>query len=221
MPLQRPDRRTDQDRWEHDRYDQRNQRNANRIDDRERLFQDRNLNIPSAKLIVKGLHYEIGNDDLFELFERIGPTVKTFIRFDRSGRSTGVGTVIYADEKDAIRAKQEYDGANAKGDPISIAFEPIREERGKGLLERLESGRGDELSARIGGEVRSKKDFPPSNAPKGPASDRSVHIQHDRKRAERGNRDRTNGNKGTRRRVKGPPPTADSLDAELGRFYLV
>lgn len=220
---QRPDTRADQHKWKHDRL---NHRDENRGED---LFQSSSTT-PSAKLMVKGLHYEIGNDDLHELFQRIGPTIKASVRFDRSGRSTGVGIVIYENKKDAIRAKQEYDGANAKGQPISISFEPMREDSqvqskagastGKGLLERLQGG-GSELSARIGGTNESKKGIPPPNAPKGPASEATAHLQNTRQRGGRGGRTISRGGSRPDRRSRGPPPTADSLDAELGKFSVV
>lgn len=180
-------------------------------------------------MIVKGLHYEIGNDELLNLFQRIGPVFKSSVRFDRTGRSTGVATVIYSDQKDAIRAKQEYDGANAKGQPLSISFEPMREDRfaqsgpsgGRGLLERLQSG-GSELSSRIGGTTGSQRGVPPPNAPKGPASESSSYSQHSRPRGGRGGRGFSRGGGHSERRTKGPPPpTADALDAELGKFELV
>jgi THO complex subunit 4 len=216
-PYIKSDVSANQDKWKHDKYDHRDESLGKRIEDR---FD--NTNTPSAKLIVKGLHYEIGNDELIELFQRIGPTIKASVRFDRSGRSTGIATIIYANQKDAIRAKQEYDGANAKGNPISISFEPMREDKfnnqngGKGLLERLQSG-GSELSARIAGTTTdSKKAIPPPNAPKGPASETASYSRNSRQRGGRGGHSRGGGR--PERRSKGPPPTADSLDAELGKF---
>ncbi|PWN37254.1 RNA-binding domain-containing protein [Meira miltonrushii] len=222
-PYLRHDSRADQDKWKHDKYNQRDERLGNRIESRGNSSSI--ANTPSAKLIVKGLHYEIGNDELMEIFQRIGPIAKASVRYDRTGRSVGVATVIYADQKDAIRAKQEYDGANAKGHPLSISFEPMREDRiaqsgssgGKGLLERLQGG-GSELSARIGGTTGSQRGVPPPNAPKGPASEASSHPQQSRQRGGRGGRGFSRGGGRGGRRTKGPAPTSDSLDAELDDF---
>lgn len=85
-------------------------------------------------------------------------------QFDRSGRSTGTATVIYKSVSHAIEANREFDGANAKGQPIKISYEIYREfaprglagaptgpaaaQKGPDLLSRLSGG---ELSARIGG----------------------------------------------------------------------
>lgn len=68
------------------------------------------------------------------------------MQYDRSGRSTGVATVLYEDPRHASDAKTEYDGAKAKGQPIKISFEPfpVRQARGAqgggDLLDRLGGG---------------------------------------------------------------------------------
>ncbi|UZJ55092.1 hypothetical protein CBS101457_004412 [Exobasidium rhododendri] len=106
-------------------------------------------NSPTQKLLVEGLHYEITEAEL---------------DYDRSGRSSGTATVIYKDVGHAINAKREYDGANAKGQPIKISYEVFRERqprdtdgapsgngsalKGSDLLARLSGG---DLGSRLGG----------------------------------------------------------------------
>lgn len=54
------------------------------------------------------------------------------IQYDRSDRSTGVAVVIYDNPNHALQAKNEFDGAKAKGQVISITQE-MRAERPKGV----------------------------------------------------------------------------------------
>jgi RNA recognition motif-containing protein len=40
----------------------------------------------------------------------------SFLKYDRSGRSSGVAVVTFETADEATRAKKEYDGIKAKGD---------------------------------------------------------------------------------------------------------
>jgi len=62
---------------------------------------------------------------LDDLFNRIGPVAKLDIRYDRAGRSEGTAYVTYESVQDAKRALQEYDGANANGQPIRLIPVPV------------------------------------------------------------------------------------------------
>jgi THO complex subunit 4 len=70
---------------------------------------------PPARLKVENLHYELSEDEVTELFERIGPVVSARIEYDRSGRSEGVAYVTYTSMSHAREAIQKFSGANAKG----------------------------------------------------------------------------------------------------------
>jgi len=68
------------------------------------------------KLVVSNLHYEITPKDLTAIFGQIGTLIsEPRIRYDRSGRSTGVAIITYETAAEAIRAKKQYDGILAKG----------------------------------------------------------------------------------------------------------
>lgn len=54
------------------------------------------------------------------------------LQYDRSDRSTGVAVVIFENPNHALQAKNEFDGAKAKGQVISITQE-MRAERPKGV----------------------------------------------------------------------------------------
>ncbi|KAH6650168.1 hypothetical protein F5144DRAFT_543256 [Chaetomium tenue] len=58
------------------------------------------------------------------LFSRIGPLVTLDMKYDRAGRSEGTAFVTYESPRDAAQAIQEYDGANAAGQPIRLTLLP-------------------------------------------------------------------------------------------------
>ncbi|EIW78609.1 hypothetical protein CONPUDRAFT_108567 [Coniophora puteana RWD-64-598 SS2] len=77
---------------------------------------------PSMKLIVSNLHYEITPKNLMSIFGQIGTLVcEPQIRYDRSGRSSGVAIVTYETIGEATRAKNQFQGLLAKGQPMEIA----------------------------------------------------------------------------------------------------
>lgn len=78
----------------------------------------------SSKLMVTNLHYEITPRDLTAIFGQMGTLVREpFIRYDRSGRSSGVAIITFETPAEATRAKKQLDGVLAKGQPISIDFD--------------------------------------------------------------------------------------------------
>ncbi|CAG8950328.1 hypothetical protein HYFRA_00006821 [Hymenoscyphus fraxineus] len=89
-------------------------------------FSYANLNSESAsaKLRVDNLHYDLTEEDLDDLFNRIGPVSKLILTYDRAGRSEGTAFVTYEAPEDAKRAIREFDGANAKGQPIRLTSVP-------------------------------------------------------------------------------------------------
>ncbi|PGH10006.1 THO complex subunit 4 [Blastomyces parvus] len=135
-----------------------------------------------AKLRVTNLHYDLSEDDLEDLFTRVGPINALSLRYDRAGRSEGVAFVTYKRLVDAQTAIREFDGANAKGQPITLTLmssntsgKPARRnpfdfaEKPKGsLFDRTEKPRTrdsrslspdasenvDDTSGRVGGRTR-------------------------------------------------------------------
>ncbi|KTW27733.1 hypothetical protein T552_02173 [Pneumocystis carinii B80] len=82
---------------------------------------------------VENLHYELTEDDLNGLFKRIGPVAKLNIKYDRSGRSTGIAFVNFERIEDAHNAINQFNGANAAGQPITLTLDlqPLRKSRRK------------------------------------------------------------------------------------------
>ncbi|EPQ31778.1 uncharacterized protein PFL1_01110 [Pseudozyma flocculosa PF-1] len=230
-PYNRPDRSSSgsDGAWKHDMFDAHNAAGARGRGPRGGPGSAGASLKPTAKLTIDNLHYEVSDDELRDLFERIGPVVKAFIKYDRSGRSTGQAVVIYESADDAAAAKGEYDGAKAKGQVITITQE-MRAERpprgnasaaaaadgsgGKDLLSRFD------LLSRMGGP----KPEAPRNAPRGPAADsarssgggRASGRPGPQRSVSGGGRQQSTGRSGGREKRK--PATQADLDAELEAF---
>ncbi|KAK5041665.1 hypothetical protein LTR13_002332 [Exophiala sideris] len=102
---------------------------------------------PPARLRVDNLHYDLTEDDIYDLFTRIAPVKEARLRYDRAGRSEGVAFVTYEHVADARAAIKDFDGANAKGQPIRLTLLPLprrdnpfdRVENPKTLFDRIEA----------------------------------------------------------------------------------
>ncbi|GAA6040723.1 hypothetical protein JCM8097_000894 [Rhodosporidiobolus ruineniae] len=173
----------------------------------------------SAKLVIKNLHYEVSERELELLFVQIGPIAAgPKIKFDRSGRSEGIAWVTYGSEEHAAQAKEAFNGAPAKGQPIEVDFDYSLNR----ASERGAPAAGS-LLARLGQDTSRGPKFGSSpstrDAPSGPRASRGRPdrgIGSDRGRgAVRGGR---GGARGGEKREKRAPTTAGDLDAELEAF---
>ncbi|KAG8216924.1 hypothetical protein J3R82DRAFT_7200 [Butyriboletus roseoflavus] len=138
-------------------------------------------NTLNAKLVVSNLHYEITPKDLVSIFGQIGTLVREpLIRYDRSGRSSGVAIITYEKPAEATRAKKEFEGKLAKGQPMEIAFDtaPPRRPRSAStpgvstasLLNRIER---PSLAERLGSGEDSRRSTTAPRASKGGVAPRS------------------------------------------------
>ncbi|KAK7511858.1 uncharacterized protein IWZ02DRAFT_502594 [Phyllosticta citriasiana] len=116
MTSHRDDSRNLERDWVHDRFEDDDSRHPSRS----RGHPLRTTFPPESgyKIRVENLHYELTEDDIYELFERIGPVENARLMYDRHDRSEGVAFVTYRSLADARVACREYDGANAHGQPI-------------------------------------------------------------------------------------------------------
>ncbi|CAK7266951.1 hypothetical protein SEPCBS57363_002353 [Sporothrix epigloea] len=104
--------------WVHDRYYDNGADYPNKFP-RGRLQSEQRS---GTRIRVDNLHYELSRDDLVGLFSRIGPVTSVELVYDRAGRSDGIAYVTYEDHEDARAAVREFDGANAKGQPIRLSI---------------------------------------------------------------------------------------------------
>ncbi|KAK8230781.1 RNA binding protein [Phyllosticta capitalensis] len=247
---QRDDSRNLERDWVHDRFEDDDSRHAsrNRGFRSDRLSSRRSPEYEREsgyKIRVENLHYELTEDDICELFERIGPVDNARLMYDRHDRSEGVAIVTYRSLADARVACREYDGANAHGQPIRLTLVPpgpaprrnpfdSAQRPSRSLFDRIES-RDRSLSPEAGGRRSDVTKPPPAGI------DRYVPGQDSGRRRSpaprrRGGGGRDSGRRPGERRTGGPRrpradddgrpmiqgrprKTQDELDAEMEDYW--
>ncbi|KAG5362234.1 THO complex subunit 4B [Yarrowia sp. C11] len=153
---------------------------------------------PNTVLLIKNLHYDLTENDLYDLFNKVGRVDDVEIHYDRAGRSLGDATVVFSQPEDAQDAIAKFDGKRAAGLKIEVKIDHRRDP-------------GHDLSERFGPRDRSLS----------PGRDRPYGGYREDRPPRRGR-----GGRGRGRR-EGPAPsgrivkekkTVEELDAELDSY---
>lgn len=167
------------------------------------------------------------------LFSKIGPLLKVELVYDRAGRSEGTAYVTYEEYQDAKEAVREFDGANAKGQPIRLAIVPSAPPRRNPFDTAQMPGRSlaDRITAPSG---RSRSYSPDMDRERDRGLDRYVPSGGRRSRSplprRRGGGGRRPGQRrdgggrntgdGERKGREGrPKKTQEELDAEMADYF--
>ncbi len=87
----------------------------------------------AKRLFVGNLPFATTDDQLRDLFTRIGPCESASVVTDRvSGRSRGFGFVEMASDEDASRAVSELDGSDYSGRKLTVSAAHERPSGGGG-----------------------------------------------------------------------------------------
>ncbi|KAF9128344.1 hypothetical protein BGW39_005153 [Mortierella sp. 14UC] len=111
-----------EDRWTHDKFEGSNQKAAG--------GRGGQSNTGAAatggnKIVVENLHYAVTLEDIKELMTtHAGPVKFAEVKYDPSGRSTGVATVVFKESKDAAAAIDKLHGIALDGQPMKIKYAP-------------------------------------------------------------------------------------------------
>lgn len=174
------------------------------------------------------------------MFTRIGPILSASLVYDRAGRSEGVAFVTYKRLTDAHTAIQEFDGANAKGQPIRVTLvqstqRPSRRslfdlaEKPKGsLFDRAEKPRRSNRSLSPGGDNEASSGrFRRSDVSKPPPENidryvpgRSPRRDGGRARGRRQGENRERNDSRRERNTRGRQrKTQEELDQEMEDYW--
>ncbi|OAA43174.1 Nucleotide-binding, alpha-beta plait [Metarhizium rileyi] len=225
----RNDRRNMDSEWVHDRYDE----SVFRRGPAPRRRRESPITEPKgSKLRVENIHYDLTEEDLDELFARIGRVAKLNLRYDRAGRSEGIAYVTYEHKEDAEEAVRQYDGANANGQPIRLTLLPARNPfdtavmPSRPLSERVSAPGGSARSTsprrRLEEEDVSRKGidrYIPGERSRSPVSRRGGGRGGRRPGARReGGRNNNEGSRSGRGNPRGKK-TQEELDAEMEDYF--
>jgi len=87
--------------------------------------------VDPKKLFVWNVSWGINNDSFKEIFTAYWAIVDQWTRIvmdKQTWRSKGFGFVVFENEEDAKRAKEELDGKDIDGRPLRVDFAVVREE---------------------------------------------------------------------------------------------
>jgi predicted Zn finger-like uncharacterized protein len=73
-----------------------------------------------AKLYVGNIAFECHEDDIVEIFSRVGNVAEVSLVRDDEGKNRGFGFVTMRTKEDGDRAIQELDGASVRGRNIAV-----------------------------------------------------------------------------------------------------
>ncbi|KAI0478550.1 hypothetical protein GGR56DRAFT_327520 [Xylariaceae sp. FL0804] len=152
--------------WVHDRFEDYHSRERPRNNRRRERSPEIAQDVRGTKLKVDNLHYDLSKEDLDGLFSKIGRVLKLELLYDRAGRSEGVAYVTYERRDHATKAIHEFNGANAKGQPIRLNIVSSAPPRRNPFDTAYMPGSGGSLADRIS--------RPDSRSPNGRNIDRYV-----------------------------------------------
>ena len=132
------------------------------------------LQTAADKLVVSNLAPSVTQNDVRELFKRIGPVREAVLNYDSHGKSKGVANVTFIKPGDAHKAYTEYHNRPLDERPMKIEL-IINPESAK--IKQLLQPKAH--SATQGHSVGKKRDNPKKKQPKKPLTEMDLDMEMD------------------------------------------
>lgn len=166
-------------------------------------------------VFVSNLDKDVNQEDVYDIFSRVGSVRTATVNYDQSGTSLGTAEVTFNTSKDAETAVREYDGAEVDGRVMNVkligSFVRAPQIVKKQTASAPQTTSTTTSSRGRGG--RRQRDITNTGKGRGGAtSSRGTGSRGGRGGSLRGRR----GGRGRGR--GGAKPTAESLDAELDAY---
>jgi len=93
-----------------------------------------------TRLQITNLAYSVLSEDIKDLFESVGDVKRASVNFDKSGRSLGTATVVFARRADATAALKKYNNIPLDDQPMKISLVGSNLHVGGGGSSRVDQG---------------------------------------------------------------------------------
>ncbi|KAF9911972.1 hypothetical protein EC991_001419 [Linnemannia zychae] len=214
-----------EDRWTHDKFEGSNQKAAGGRGGQNNTGA---AGTGGNKIVVENLHYAVTLEDIKELMTtHAGPVKFAEVKYDPSGRSTGVATVVFKESKDAATAIDKLHGIALDGQPMKIKYAPVPASNNRPQDRRSAPGRDAvkrDVFSRLGAseaDIASRlgKLNPMPKTPK-PAVGRGQGSSNNNNGGRNNNNNKQQQPKPAQPREKKKPQvkTAEELDAEMDTY---
>ena len=183
-------------------------------------------------VVFRNLDFKVSDRDMRELASTVGEIVSGHIVLGSSGRSSGMGEVVYVHKGDAMQAVKRFHNLTFDGRPMDVSIAQGGGQQSKSsvfgsALSGSSRGGGPQFSVVLSDPAFNK---PRREERRGPGDGRRVVVPP--QQSARGGNGNGNGNGGKGgnngkrgdkpREERGPkakaPPTSDQLDAQLEAF---
>ncbi|KAF9346394.1 hypothetical protein BGX26_002111 [Mortierella sp. AD094] len=243
-------RNTTEDRWTHDKFDESSQRGTGgaRGNDNQRSQGAEG----NAKITVENLHYAVTLEDIKKLndspkaesklpaasaqiYVEMDQLISTGdggdpyalehfaeVKYDPSGRSTGVATILFKDPADAATAIKKLNGITLDGQPMKITYAPLPANSNRGQDRRPGppgSGPKRDVFSRLGSsEADIASRLGKLNPVPKPTGGRNPAPSNQGRRQQGGSSGGGSSKPAPREKKKPQVKTAEELDAEMDTY---
>jgi len=107
--------------WQHDMYNDEEEEGEEEWE--EEVTVGNGNNFGKAKIHVANLEYSVSEDNLREVFSKVGMVKTVVIHYDKSGRSKGTANVTFARKSDAMSAISKFNGVEIEGRAIRLTVD--------------------------------------------------------------------------------------------------
>jgi len=162
-------------------------------------------------IAITNLNYDVTENDVKEIFQKIGKVKKALIHYNAQGKSRGTAIVYYQNSAHCVKAVNEYHQAEVDGRPMYVKVLAVAGSvsRAKTPVVNVQKKRRSNSRGRRGrGRGRGK----------GKIRKRSQSKGKGQKKSKRG-RGRGRGRGKGKKRTKTPSKTAEQLDKEMEDYH--
>lgn len=189
-----------------------------------------------GKVVVSNLDAQVSENDVKEIFQKIGRVVKTMLNFDSNGRSRGTGEIVFASRNLAIKAVEEYNRAEVDGRPMylklvggtpkkaSVKKPVVKKKSTKKKKPQVQNKKKSKKKPQVQNKKKSKKKQQVQSKKKSKKKPQAQNKKKSKKKSpkKKSTKKKANGKgkgRGKKKTPKKTPLTAAQLDEEMEAYH--